>query len=185
MNTPAPSPTKHNPHFHAVAHAVAHASGKRSCDNHLKLDELKKRFASVGMGFRSNIPPYPCQLYHEMTPKERVLLEKQMKERDEAVQKAEREAKAIRDAEGRVQSQADVMALHRSNGHSKIEVMERQLRKMAKRGDRSMRRIQKEMEIMAMKRQDLDRVADDAESLESRMEGLVVGEEEDMEIEKE
>jgi len=108
-----------------------------------------------------------------------------MKERDEAVQKAEREAKAIRDAEGRVQSQADVMALHRSNGHSKIEVMERQLRKMAKRGDRSMRRIQKEMEIMAMKRQDLDRVADDAESLESRMEGLVVGEEEDMEIEKE
>jgi len=78
-----------------------------------------------------------------------------------------------------------VMALHRSNGHSKIEVMERQLRKMAKRGDRSMRRIQKEMEIMAMKRQDLHRVADEAESLESRMEGLVVGEEEDMEIEKE
>ena len=77
------------------------------------------------------------------------------------------------------------MALHRSNGHSKIEVMERQLRKMAKRGDRSMRRIQKEMEIMAMKRQDLHRVADEAESLESRMEGLVVGEEEDMEIEKE
>jgi len=100
MNTPANSPTKPNPHFHSVLRSL---SGKRTCDNHLKLDAVKKKMASVGMGIRFNVPPYPCQLYHEMTPKERVRLEKQMKERDEAVQKAEREAKAIRDAEGRVQ----------------------------------------------------------------------------------
>jgi hypothetical protein len=111
-----------------------------------------------------------------------------MRQRDEAVQKAEAEAKAIRDAEGRAQVRADVM-IPQSVMDSKLEAMERQLRRMAKKGDRSMRRIQKEMEIMAMKQKEvvrgLDKLAGDMMTLESKMESLEVDREGDMEVEQE
>jgi hypothetical protein len=178
MNTPAPSPTKPISHFHLV-------SGKRVCGHNLKLDALNKTLSSAGAGAGYRYPA----IYYEITPKERGELEKQMKERDEAVQKAEREAKEIRDAEGRAQVLADVMVPQASGCETKLEAMEIQLRRMAKKGDRSMRRIQKEMQIMTLKQKEVaknvDKLATDMMILESKMESMEVKREEDMEIEKE
>jgi hypothetical protein len=178
MNTPAPSPTKPISHFHSV-------TGKRVCDHKLKLDALNKKLSSAGAGTGNRFPA----TYYEISPRERWELEKQMRERDEAVQKAEREAKEIRDAEGRAQVLADVMVPQASGCETRLEAMEIQLRRMAKKGDRSMRRIQKEMQIMTLKQKEVaknvDKLATDMVILESKMESMEVKREEDMEIEKE
>jgi hypothetical protein len=178
MNTPAPSPTRPIAHFHSV-------TGKRVCDHKLKLDALNKKLSSAGAGTGNRYPA----TYYEITPRVRGELEKQMKERDEAVQKAEREAKEMRDAEGRAQVRGDVMIPQATVCESKLEAMEIQLRRMAKKGDRSMRRIQKEMQIMTLKQKEvvknLDKLASDMMILESKMENMEVAKEEDMEIEKE
>jgi hypothetical protein len=178
MNTPAPSPTKPISHFHPV-------SGKRVCGHKLKLDALNKKLSSAGAGAGNRYPA----TYYEITPKERGELEKQMRERDEAVQKAEREAEELRDAEGRAQVRGDVMVPQASGCESKLEAMEIQLRRMARKGDRSMRRIQKEMAVMSIKQKEVaknvDKLASDMMILESKMENMEVAKEEDMEIEKE
>jgi hypothetical protein len=178
MNTPAPSPTKPISHFHSL-------TGKRVCDHKLKLDALNKKLSSAGAGAGNRYPA----TYYEITPKERGELEKQMREGDEAVQKAEMEAKEIRDAEGRAQVLADVMVPQASGCESKLEAMEIQLRRMARKGDRSMRRIQKEMAVMSIKQKEVaknvDKLASDMMILESKMENMEVAKEEDMEIEKE
>ena len=178
MNTPAPSPTRPIAHFHAI-------TGKRICSHHLKLDALNKKLSSAGPGIAHERRD---PTYHEITPRERMELEKQMRERDEAVQRAEREAQEMRDAEGRTQERADVIIPQATLCEGKLEALERQLRRMAKRGDRSMRRIQKEMQIMTIKQKEVvknvDKLASDMSILESKMEGMEVVKEEDMEMEE-
>jgi hypothetical protein len=158
-------------------------SGKRVCGHNLKLDALNKKLSSAGAGAGNRYPA----TYYEITPKERGELEKQMRERDEAVQQAEREAKELRDAEGRAQVLADVMVPQASGCESKLEAMEIQLRRMAKKGDRSMRRIQKEMAVMSIKQKEVaknvDKMASDMMILQSKMESMEVKREEDMGIE--
>ena len=183
MNTPAPSPTKPISHFDSV-------TGKRVCGHVLKLDALNKKLSSAGTGVaQSQSSPGRDLTYHEITPRVRRELEMQMRERDEAVQKSEEEAREMRDAEGRAQVRADVQVPQAILCENKLEALERQLRKMAKRGDRSMRRIQKEMQIMTIKQKEVVKNVDKLESdmmiLESKMEGMEVVKDEDMEIEKE
>jgi signal recognition particle subunit SEC65 len=82
-----------------------------------------------------------------------------------------------------------VMVPQASVCESKLEAMEIQLRRMARKGDRSMRRIQKEMAVMSIKQKEVaknvDKLASDMMILESKMENMEVAKEEDMEIEKE